>query len=295
MPAARSAILPPQLEPLLASAARDPVLAYSLAAALLLAAVSLFGGLSRFDWLALTNPRATLRVLGLVALSFVIAAGAEVLAASGTVAHGAILGLSRFPIYLAALAYGPTIGLLTGVLHAAFASTTPLPGLSELVLMLELTVLGWLAILPSPRAARIAGPVNALAAYALAWGTGGIALAAASGAAIDLTAVLAQHWEKLVGIALTATLLAAIGPEAYRRAFPGSRIDPALAQVRAPRRAQARGGREAHAFVTHRGALEQERRLPRSLTLPEAPPTRARRERQRGLSPEVLPEDEFTR
>lgn len=287
--------MPSQLEPLLASAARDPVLAYSLAAALLLAAVSLFGGLSRLDWLALTNPRASLRVLGLVALSFVIAAAAEVFAASGTAAQGTILGLSRFPIYLAALAYGPTVGLLAGVLHAAFASTTPLPGLSELVLMLELTVLGWLAIFPSPRTARLAGPLDALLAYALAWGTGGIALAAASGTTIEVTTVLAQHWAKLAGIALTAALLASIGPGVYRRAFPGSRIDPALARSRTLRGAQLSSGRELPAFVTHRGVLEREERGARALSLPEPVAMRARHERDRGLSPEVLPEDEFTR
>lgn len=288
--------MPPQLEPLLASAAQDPVLAYSLAAALMLAAVSLFGGLSRWDWKALFNPRAALRVLGLVALSFVAAAAAEFATASGSASHGALLGLSRFPVYLAALAYGPTVGLLAGLLHAGFASTTPLPGLPELVLMLELTVLGWLAIFPSPRTTRLAGPLNALLAYALAWGTGGIALAAASGVTIEITALLAQHWAKLVGVVGTAALLSLFGPEVYRRAFPASRIEPGVATRRdAVDRLSLRSERELHAFVTHRGAIEHERRLARSLTAAEAPPVRVRLQRQRGLIPEVLPEDEFKR
>lgn len=286
--------MPAQLEPLLAAVGRDPVLAYSLAAALLLAVVSLFGGLGRLDLLALANPRATLRVLGLVALSYIVAVAAEALTASGSQAHGALTGLSRMPIYLAALAYGPTVGLLAGLLHAGFASTTPLPGLPELVLMLELTVLGWLAIYPSPRSHRLAGPLNAVLAYALAWGTGGIALAATNGVSIDATALLAQHWPKLMGVAGAALLLALIGPDAYRRAFPDSRIEPTT-DARHGHGPAGASERELRTFLTHPGALEREQRAARQLTLPDSPLTRPRRERQRGLSPAVLPEDDFTR
>lgn len=269
-------------------------MAYSLAAALLLAVVSLFGGLGRLDLLALTNPRATLRVLGLVALSFVMAALAEALTAGGSHAHGALTGLSRMPIYLAALAYGPTVGLLAGLLHAGFASTTPLPGLPELVLMLELTVLGWLAIYPSPRVHRLAGPLNAVLAYALAWGTGGIALAAANRVDLEMAALLAQHWPKLLGVAGAALLLGLIGPVAYRRAFPDSRIEPSLGS-RTAAAAVPYQERELPAFATHPGALEREERAARQLTLPDSPLTRVRSQRQRALSPAVLPEDDFTR
>lgn len=296
--------MPPQLEPLLASAAQDPVLAYSLAAALLLAVVSLFGGLSRGDILALANPRAVMRILGLVALAFLMAASAEYLAPPESAWRSWLSGVSRFPVYLAALAYGPSIGLLAGVLHAAFASTTPLPGLPELVLALELTVLGWLAIYPSPRISRLAGPVNAPLAYALAWGTGGIALSAARGDAISLGSLAAQHGPHLPGLLLVTALLALVGPSAYHAAFPSSRIGPRTAGVEERWRhggRVARGGLAksdapaATAFVTHRGVLEREQRGGRTLVAPETPLARVRPVRQRSLPPAVLPEDEFTR
>lgn len=297
--------MPPQLEPLLASAAQDPVLAYSLAAALLLATVSLFGGLSRRDFLALSNARATMRILGLVALSFVMAAASEYLVPAGLAWGAWLAALSRLPIYLAALAYGPTIGLLAGILHAAFASTTPLPGLPELVLALELTVLGWLAIYPSPRSGRMAGPVNALLAYLLAWGTGGIALAAANGETIGIGSLLAQHGPHLPGLLLVCALLGSIGPTAYAKAFPSSRIDPkAAAPARGRQRFGSTGATDLRrtgdaldrpAFVTHRGVLERDQRGTRALALPETPLVRVRPQRQRSLSPAVLPEDEFNR
>src|SRR5690606_31936617 len=133
---------------------------YSLAAATLLACVSLSSGLARGDALALSNPRILVRVLGAVALAFVLRVLAEGVAPAGPTGEevgplATILpGLHRFPLYLVALAYGPATGLLTGALFAAFASSTLLPGAPEAVLALELAVLGWLAIYPSPRSTR---------------------------------------------------------------------------------------------------------------------------------------------
>src|SRR5680860_60625 len=226
-----------QLQQFWTQLAGDPVLLYSLAAALLLAAVSLSSGLVRADAAALANPRILVRVLGAVALAFVL----RMLAESWPQAQlppllaEVLPGLHRFPLYLVALAYGPTTGLLAGALFAAFASSALLPGAPEAVLTLELTVLGWLAIYPSPRATRWAGPLNGALAYLLAWGTAGITLFASSGATVTFAALVDEHRALLPGLGAALVLLAMVGPTAYRRAFPRSRIaDGAVVRRAAP-------------------------------------------------------------
>src|SRR5690606_26445722 len=209
------------------AASADPILFYSLASALLLAVVSLYSGLSRLDVIALANPRTLLRVVSAVALAFVLRALAESAAAApGSLVAVLLPGLHRLPLYVVALAYGPTAGLLAAVLFAAFASSTLLPGLNEAVLALELVVLGWLAIFPSPRASRWAGPFDGALAYALAWSTAGIALLSFQGVFVTIGALLALHGAVWPGVVLSCLLLALIPPAAYRRAFPGSRIAP---------------------------------------------------------------------
>ncbi|HET8984595.1 MAG TPA: hypothetical protein VFN03_02440, partial [Trueperaceae bacterium] len=131
------------LPQLWSAASADPVLFYSLASALLLAVVSLYSGLTRLDVIALANSRTLLRVVSAVALAFVLRALAEsTTAAPGSVFALVLPGLHRLPLYVVALAYGPTAGLIVAVLFAAFASSTLLPGLNEAVLALELVVLG---------------------------------------------------------------------------------------------------------------------------------------------------------
>src|SRR5690606_38990748 len=135
-----------------------------------------------------------LRVVGCVALAFVLRALSE--AAVGlpdTLTVSLLAGLHRLPLYVVALAYGPSAGLLAAGLFSAFASSTLLPGLDEAVLALELVVLGWLAIYPSPRSTRWAGPLNAALAYLLAWGTAGIAVMTSRGVFVDVPALAAQH------------------------------------------------------------------------------------------------------
>src|SRR5690606_42054838 len=110
------------------------------------------------------------------------------------------LGLHRLPLHLVALAYGPATGAVVGVLFAGFHAGDGLPGWPESVLTLELAVLGWLAIYPSPRVTRLAGPVNSLLAYALAWGTGGIALLAATRGVVTLDLLVAEHAALVPGL-----------------------------------------------------------------------------------------------
>jgi hypothetical protein len=224
-------LLAPALEALLA----DPVVLYSTGAAALLLVVSLGSGIGRRDYLALTRPRTLLRVLGAVTAAFLLQVadalwGADLPAALAAVAPG----LHRLPLYLVALAYGPATGVFVGVLFAGFHAGDALPGWPEAVLTLELAVLGWLAIYPSPRDTRVAGPLDALLAYALAWGTAGVALLAARHGSVTLDLVWTEHAAVLPGVVASALLLVLFGPGAYRRAFPGSRIYPPVPPRRQP-------------------------------------------------------------
>ncbi len=234
-----------ELQALLGVASRDPFLFYTLTAALFLAAVSLGTGWLRQDFVAILRPH------GLLAVVLAVLAGFSLLwlprelglALPAWLSEGA----SRFPLYLVALAYGPSAGLLAALLFAAFATSSSLPGLPEAVLALELTVLGWFAVAPSPRRYRWAGPLGVLLAYLLTWATGGSAMLqylTGNGAA------WATQWSYqqplLGGVLFACLLLLLVGPEAYRRLFPGSRILPS-AQGDAPLASQT-GQRAAEAL-----------------------------------------------
>lgn len=205
----------------------DPVLFYSACAALILVLVSLGTGLARGDVLVLAKPKVALRVLGAVALGFLLQALAQRLTgASPPWVAAAANGVAAVPVLVVTLAYGPSIGLLTGALFAPAVARGAFPGLHEAFLTLELVILGWLAIYPSPRTARWAGPLNALVAGALTWGTAGTALLAFSGQAIQLQDLLAMSGSVSAETVATVALLFAVGPAAYARLFPGSRIAP---------------------------------------------------------------------
>ncbi len=206
----------------------DPVLTYSLAAAALLTIVSIGTGLLRLDIAALFRPRILLRVTGAVVLAFLISLLAGWLdAATGPGSTPTLSAtLYRFPLYLITLAYGPTIGLFTAALYAAFHATAVMPGWNEVLLALELVVLGWLAIYPSPRSSRWSGPFDAPLAYALAWGTGGLAMLQASTGSVTSSAIGAHLTGVWQGLLLVALALALVGPRTYARWFPGSRIAP---------------------------------------------------------------------
>jgi hypothetical protein len=223
------------LQPILELFARDPFLGYTLLAALFLGLVSLFTGWFRLDFMALFQTRALLQVTLAVLLATLLTLGQKLLVPSDatlstagfSIQVDALQGLSRLPLYLVTLAYGPSIGLVSAGLFAAFASTSGTLGWPEAVLALELVVLGWFAIAPSPRKVRWAGPLNVMLAYGLAWATGGSAyLEYSTQQGMDFMTHLNYHLPLLLGIALSAFCLLFIGPNIYKKAFAGSRIAP---------------------------------------------------------------------
>jgi len=215
----------------------NPKLAYLLSATLLLAGMALAAGLVRRDFEVLGDRFAALKVvlavLGAVALVYAGDAlqGSALPAGSGAGWH---TDVSRLPLYLVALAYGPTLGLLMGVAYVATSGMSiALDGIAvnhlaldpqSGVLVLELAVIGWLAIYPSPAHTRWAGPFNALVAYSLAWLTGGLTLLELGPDPISLEAIVDQQKGPAVGVLITAAALVWIGPARYRRWFPESRI-----------------------------------------------------------------------
>lgn len=216
------------LAPLRDALAQDPVFAYCLLAAALLAAVSLGTGLARGDVAALLRPGVLLRLLAAVVLAFGLWLGGSALQQqlAPSAAPLALGSLDRLPLYLLALAYGPGVGVVAGALFAGLQAGGGVPGWDAAMLVLELAVLGWLAIYPSPRSHRWAGPFDAVLAYALAWGTAGLALLEARRGSVTPAGLWAQHQHLAFGVALGALLLTLVPPAAYRRAFPGSRIVP---------------------------------------------------------------------
>jgi hypothetical protein len=223
------------LQPILELFARDPFLGYTLLAALFLGLVSLGTGWARLDFLALFQTHALWQVTLAVLLATLMTLGQKLLipsdAALSTAGFSipleALQGISRLPLYLVTLAYGPSVGLVSAGLFAAFASTSGTLGWPEAVLALELVVLGWFAIAPSPRKVRWAGPLNVLLAYILAWATGGSAfLQYAIGQGLNFNTHLSYHLPLLLGIAVSALSLLFIGPDLYKKAFKGSRIAP---------------------------------------------------------------------
>lgn len=213
----------------------DPRIVYSLAAAVLLALVSLLSGWGRLDLAALFRPANLLRLCAGALLAFGLVALADSapvrsLPDDGLTA-GLLNGLARLPLYVLALAYGPTIGLVAGALFAAATAIGPYPDWTEGILMLELTILGWLAISPSPRRHRWAGSLGAVLAYVLALGTAGLAFHVWRTGQLDLATLLAEQSLALPGLVAAWFLLAAVGPSVYQRYFPGSRIRPPDAAV----------------------------------------------------------------
>lgn len=213
----------------------DPFLLYTLIAALFLGFVSLWSGWRRKDFLTFFNAQglfhialAVLVAVGLLLLSQYLSENVTLTADWGSFPWlESLRGLSRLPLYIVALAYGPSAGLLAAALFASFATTTALPGWPEAILALELLVLGWFAIAPSPRHSRWAGPFNALMAYFLAWSTAGSAmLQALTGEGIQWATHADYHTTFALGAGVSMLLLLFIGPKAYRYLFPNSRIAP---------------------------------------------------------------------
>lgn len=260
----------------------DPLLVYSLAAAALLAFVSLVSAVGRLDFAALLRPRALVALCCAVLLAFAGVALAE-LALTDPELEGLALGAARFPLYVVALAFGPTVGLAAGALFAAATAVGPFPGWSEAILCLELLVLGWLAIYPSPRAVRWAGPLDALLAHVFTAGTAGVAFLAWRDGSVSLAALLAEQRAALPGLLIAWALLALLSPRFYRRAFPGSRIAPLTASAYPELPARA-----AHVAGAGAPLAEPPEAGPEAAF---APLVRRRRRRRRLVAP-VLPVDD---
>ena len=210
----------------------NPVIAYCSLAAAFLIMVSLAGGIIKCDFYALAQPKVIIHVILLVTL-------AALMNWAGTYAGelskylndplnvlSTLTGMHRFPLYVLALAYGPTTGLLAVTLFAAFETNTGMHSLGILVFGLELIILGWLAIYPSPHLTRWAGSFNATLAYLLAWSTGGIALVAANEDKISVAKIFALHESTIVATAVCIIALWLVGPSFYQKFFPDSRIVP---------------------------------------------------------------------
>lgn len=245
----------------------DPRITYSLAAALLLGLVSLLSGLGRLDVAALFRPANLLRLCVGVGLAFGVVLAADLLVPATDAGAAVKLGVARLPLYVLALAYGPSSGLLAGALFAGATAVGPYPGWTEAILMLELTILGWLAIAPSPRRARWAGPASAGVAYALALGTAGVAFFVWRHGQFDLGSLLAEQAAVLPGLLIAWVLLGLLSPRYYARRLPHSRIAPRARQRTAVRAPAATGAPQAlvrtQRAVTATAELQPLEKMPR--------------------------------
>lgn len=263
---------------------QDPFLFYTSLAAAFLAAVSLLAGWRRGDFIAVLKPQGLLHVSVAVLCGFALLwLRHALLEAENPLPQ--LESVSRFPLYVVTLAYGPSAGLLSAGLFAAFAASSSLPNWPEAVLALELVVLGWFAIAPSPRESRWAGPLGGALAYVLAWATGGSAmLQYLTGNGTSWATQWSYHQQLLLGVGLSLLALFLLGPGFYRRFFPGSRIAP-----RPPKPGELRRTEPA----APQAASEPRRRQRQGLTLPALEPfdAKPRRPEKRALDTPPLPED----
>ncbi len=206
----------------------DPLVLYPGAAALLLVAVSLLTGWARLDFLPLVRPGVLVRVCLAVLTAFAVTLLGELgLAADASVTlRATVTGVALVPLYLVALAYGPSVGLVAALLFAPLGADRAGPAWPELLFAAELLVLGWLAIYPSPRRHRWAGPLNVLLARALIVMSAGVAVLSLAGADVNVAALLNPELTSLPGTVLALLVLFAFGPASYQRLFPHSRVAP---------------------------------------------------------------------
>lgn len=216
----------------LAALAADPLAAYPALAALLLASVAIASGLMRGDVLALARPVPAAWVAASIALVWGMASVAQTLPApwSEPLAAAAVA-----PLALVAVAYGPTPALVALALVFAWTGAPPYPSANvgaagPVLLSLELALLGWLAIAPSPRRHRIVAGVYLLVAHALTWSTAGLAWIVASHGDLTFAAVGDVHGLRFGAMAGVALLLALLPPALWRGAFPASALAPRSAR-----------------------------------------------------------------
>jgi hypothetical protein len=269
------------LELLASRLASDPLVRYALLAAAVLAAASLGGGWLRGGPRALRRPATWAALAAAVLAATALAAAGDRIGAAvagGPEGGWPLEGARRWPLWLLALGYGPSLGALAGLAFAAVEASQAGLRAGEAVLVLELAAIGWIAIAPSPRRTRLAAPLAVLLGWGLADATLGLALRAADGAASPASpASLLLPSGLPPAVALGAATLLLPGPRWWRRAAPGaaSGVTGAAPDVdrRLPpplRRARRRGRR----LVRPRrpGPLRREGRPARGLAPPPRPP-----------------------
>lgn len=210
----------PTLDAVWARIAADPLLGYALLAGLVLAIAAWGGGLVRGDARALLRPAPWIcaALAALAGLTLVVAGERAEAAGLAWPLHG----VRRLPLYLVALGYGPTMGLVTAALFAAVEGTRNAVTGAEAILALELLTLGWLAIAPSPRRTRFAAPVGIVLAWTLASATAGLAALAWTHRPLPADAILPALTGEAPGVLVAAAATGLLSPAWWRQATPGA-------------------------------------------------------------------------
>lgn len=213
---------------------QDPLLAYSVAAALVLLAAALAAGLHRLDFVAVLHPHGLLAVVSAVFASLLLMMLVAWLERTlGRLpwlwlnlpdSAFPLVGAWRLPLYIVALAYGPSAGLTSAALIAAFSARTGVLGWQESLLAFELILVGWLAIAPNPRAHPWAGTLNILLAHLLTLITLGFAILRWQQQPLTLANLWQLPGEVSGGVLVSALVAAYVTPAFYARVFAASRL-----------------------------------------------------------------------
>lgn len=246
---------------LLTALTADPLAGYPALAALLLASVAIASGLMRGDVLALARPAPVAWSIGALAAAWLLQ---RVSTAAPERWAETLAAAALAPIAIVAVAYGPTPALVTLALVYAWIGAPPYPSaavgpVGVLLVGLELALLGWLAIAPSPRRVPLLAGLYLLLAHAFAWSTAGLAWLVLTHGDLSTAAALDTHGLRFGAVAATAVLLALVPPSWWRRAFPGSALalePPGRAQRHAPASAThpATNPTDARAAASHDAA-----------------------------------------
>ncbi|MEM6431830.1 MAG: hypothetical protein AAF708_21515 [Deinococcota bacterium] len=215
----------------------DPLLTYSFIASGFLLVAALMSGLIRLDFLAIFHPQGLLIIVTCVfasiGLMFFVDGLEQALAylpwlwvQNLPATTFPLAGTWRLPLYLTALAYGPSAGLVSAGLFAAFAVASGTSSWQVALLAFELLVVGWLAIAPSPYTYRWAASLNILLAYLLSTITAGFALLQWQQGDITMVALWDLQGQVGGGVLLSAGIVSYVSPALYARLFAGSRIRP---------------------------------------------------------------------
>lgn len=219
MAAEASALM--SLADLLNRAMLDPLVRSALLATVVLGLAAVAGGLARRDLVAFRRPATWLAIATSLLAALALAAAGDRLA-SALPELSFLQGWERVPLYLLALGYGPSIGIVAGLAMSIAGWGAWVVGPNELMLVLELAAVGWLGLGPTPRRARWAGPFAIVLGWSLATATVGLAAWAADGRPIATVPFLVAHSSALAAVASAALLAAAIPPRVWRRNVPGA-------------------------------------------------------------------------